>query len=81
MGAHAVIGGQVSIHVRERIRELRIAKKWSMVMLSDRIKATGGKHYDKSQLSWIETGHRRIDVDDLAAIATALGVEPIELLP
>ena len=53
--------------VRQRIRGLRVAKGWSLDDLARRC------HVSPSNLSRIETGHRRIALDQLAVIARALG--------
>jgi DNA-binding Xre family transcriptional regulator len=53
--------------VRKRIRGLRAAAGWSLDELAARC------FLSASTLSRIETGHRRISLDQLAAIARALG--------
>jgi transcriptional regulator with XRE-family HTH domain len=53
--------------VRQRIRGLRVARGWSLDDLARRC------HVSPSNLSRIETGHRRIALDQLAVIAQALG--------
>lgn len=53
--------------VRRRIRGLRVARGWS---LDDLATAT---QLSPSTLSRLETGHRRISLDQLTAIARALG--------
>jgi len=53
--------------VRKRIRGLRLAKGWSLDDLATRC------FLSPSTLSRIETGHRRIALDQLAPIARALG--------
>lgn len=53
--------------VRQRIRGLRVARGWSLDELARRC------HLSPSNLSRIETGHRRIALDQLALIARALG--------
>lgn len=63
--------------VRQRIRALRIAKGWTLDSLASRC------HLSPSTLSRIETGHRRVALDQLVPIARALGtsldvlVEPV----
>jgi transcriptional regulator with XRE-family HTH domain len=52
--------------VRRRIRGLRVARGWSLDELARRC------HLSPSNLSRIETGHRRIALDQLAPIARAL---------
>jgi transcriptional regulator with XRE-family HTH domain len=53
--------------VRQRIRGLRLARGWSLDELAAR------SYLSPSTLSRIETGHRRIALDQLAPIARALG--------
>jgi transcriptional regulator with XRE-family HTH domain len=53
--------------VRERIRGLRAARGWSLDDMAARC------HLSPSTLSRIETGHRRIALDQLAPIARVLG--------
>jgi transcriptional regulator with XRE-family HTH domain len=53
--------------VRQRIKGLRLARGWSLDALAARC------HLSPSSLSRIETGHRRIALDQLTAIARALG--------
>ncbi|OOL32398.1 XRE family transcriptional regulator [Rhodococcus rhodochrous] len=53
--------------IRRRIRGLRLARGWSLDALAVRC------HLSPSTLSRIETGHRRIALDQLVPIARALG--------
>lgn len=53
--------------VRQRIRGLRIARGWTLDALATRC------YLSASTLSRIETGHRRIALDQLVPIAQALG--------
>ncbi|MFD0521672.1 helix-turn-helix transcriptional regulator [Paractinoplanes durhamensis] len=53
--------------VRQRIRGLRVARGWSLDELAARCLLS------PSTLSRIETGHRRIALDQMTAIARALG--------
>jgi transcriptional regulator with XRE-family HTH domain len=53
--------------VRQRIRELRVSLGWSLDELAAR------SFLSPSTLSRIETGHRRIALDQLTPIARALG--------
>src|ERR1700680_3477066 len=53
--------------VRKRIRGLRVARGWPLDDLAARC------YLSPSTLSRIETGHRRIALDQLAPIARALG--------
>jgi transcriptional regulator with XRE-family HTH domain len=69
--------GELDGLVRKRIRGLRVAKGWSLDDLAARC------YLSPSTLSRLETGHRRIALDQLAPIARALGttldqlVEPV----
>ncbi|GAA1343340.1 helix-turn-helix transcriptional regulator [Catellatospora bangladeshensis] len=53
--------------IRRRIRGLRLARGWTLDALATR------SHLSPSTLSRIETGHRRIALDQLVPIARALG--------
>ena len=59
--------GELDGLVRKRIRGLRLARGWSLDELAARC------YLSPSTLSRIETGHRRIALDQLAPIARALG--------
>lgn len=54
--------------IRQRIRSLRLARNWSLDTLAAQC------YLSPSTLSRIETGHRRIAVDQLVPIARALGI-------
>ena len=58
-------GGLDSL-VRTRIRALRVAQGWSLEELA------GRAHLSPSSLSRIETGHRRLALDQLVDLARAL---------
>jgi transcriptional regulator with XRE-family HTH domain len=60
--------------VRQRIRGLRLARGWSLDDLAKRC------HVSPSNLSRIETGHRRIALDQLAVIARALDTSLDQLI-
>jgi transcriptional regulator with XRE-family HTH domain len=59
--------GEIDALVRRRVRALRIARGWSLDQLAERC------WFSASTLSRMETGHRRIGLDQLTAIARALG--------
>jgi transcriptional regulator with XRE-family HTH domain len=59
---------------RRRLRSLRLARGWSLDELAKRA------HIGPSTISRIETGHRRIALDQLVALARALGTTVDELL-
>lgn len=60
--------------VRRRIRSLRLARGWSLDALAART------HLGASTISRIETGHRRLAVDHLVALALALDTSIDELI-
>jgi transcriptional regulator with XRE-family HTH domain len=60
--------------VRQRIRGLRVARGWSLDELAGRCLISS------STLSRIETGHRRIALDQMATIARVLGTTPEHLV-
>ena len=66
--------GELDILVRKRIRGLRVARGWSLDELAARC------YLSPSTLSRIETGHRRIALDQLAPIARALGTSLDQLV-
>ncbi|MFD5225955.1 helix-turn-helix domain-containing protein [Microbacterium sp. NPDC058342] len=60
--------------VRQRIRAMRLAKGWTLDALARQC------HLSASNLSRIETGERRIALDQLVPIARALGTTLDELI-
>ena len=60
--------------IRARIRGLRLARGWSLDALATRCGLSA------STLSRIETGHRRIAIDQLSPIARALGTSIDQLV-
>ncbi|MFI0975794.1 helix-turn-helix domain-containing protein [Streptomyces sp. NPDC021093] len=66
--------GDLDNLVRKRIRGLRVAKGWSLDDLAARC------YLSPSTLSRIETGHRRIALDQLTPIARALGTSLDQLV-
>jgi transcriptional regulator with XRE-family HTH domain len=66
--------------VARRVREARKSRGWSQGELAEQLRAIG---YPKTRetLTKLESGHNRnITVDDLFALAVALGVNPVHLL-
>ncbi|WP_406183915.1 helix-turn-helix domain-containing protein [Streptomyces sp. NBC_01006] len=61
------------------IENLRIARGFAQRELADRVTALG-RPMTNTMFSRIERTRRRCDVDDLVAIAAALGVSPLVLL-
>lgn len=64
----------LEIATRRRLRSLRLARGWSLDDLARRA------HLGASTISRLETGHRRIALDQLVALARALGTTVDELL-
>ena len=71
--------GQVGRNVMNRVRQLRELQRLSHRELSARLRHFG-RPILPSGISKIESGDRRVDVDDLVALAGALGVHPNTLL-
>lgn len=71
--------GPVGETVRANVRQLRKARGLTQVQLAEKI-AENGRHIRQPKVQAIETGYRRVDVDDLAALAGAFGVAPAKLL-
>jgi transcriptional regulator with XRE-family HTH domain len=59
---------------RQRLRSLRLARGWSLDELA------GRAHISASTISRIETGHRRLALDQLVGLAQALETTVDELL-
>jgi transcriptional regulator with XRE-family HTH domain len=66
--------GELDALVRQRIRALRVARGWSLDELAAR------SYLSPSTLSRLETGHRRIALDQLAPLARALGTSLDQLV-
>jgi transcriptional regulator with XRE-family HTH domain len=79
MGTRAIELGVVGRIVAKRVRRIRKRNGLSLQDLSDRLTA-GGRPILPSGLNKIEMGTRRVDVDDLFALASALQVMPNDLL-
>jgi transcriptional regulator with XRE-family HTH domain len=71
--------GATTVRVAANIRAVRELRGLNPQELSDRVAALG-RHVNQSSLWKIESGDRRVDVDDLVALALALGVTPDLLL-
>lgn len=81
MGIRAVDKGAVSQRVAANMKKLREQHGGGMTLeVLARRMAAAGRPILKSGLSKVEQGDRRVDVDDLVAIAIALGVNPSRLL-
>lgn len=78
-GPAATQVGPMGDRVRMNVAELRKARGLTTYQLAKRL-AVAGRPIPQSGVSRIESGARRVDVDDLAALAVALGVSPNALL-
>ncbi|MGY1705523.1 helix-turn-helix domain-containing protein [Geodermatophilus sp. SYSU D00697] len=65
--------------IGQRIRDLRHARGLDLRGLSEKL-AEEGRPIKLGQLSKLELGQRRVDVDDLVALAVVLNVSPNQLL-
>lgn len=70
--------GPAGNNVRRNVRRLREQRRWSYREVEERL-ARAGRVIPALGLSAIDTGERRVDVDDLAALAAVfdLGVEEL----
>ena len=79
MGSNAIISSSISDAVRHNVAEVRQRRRMSQQGLADRM-AQLGRSVRNTAIAKIESGQRRVDVDDLVALAAALNVSPARLL-
>jgi transcriptional regulator with XRE-family HTH domain len=79
MATNEVPRGPISGHVVENVKRLREEMKLSLADLSDAM-SRAGRPMLASGLHRLEAGKRRVDADDLVALALALHVSPLTLL-
>jgi transcriptional regulator with XRE-family HTH domain len=79
MGAEHPTLGPTGETVRANIRALRAARRLSQADVAAKATAAG-RPCRRVMIAKIELGYRRVDVDDLTALAAALGVRPEQLL-
>jgi transcriptional regulator with XRE-family HTH domain len=79
MATRALELGPIGQHVADSVARIRRGKGLEQSDLAELVTGTG-RPMSASILSKIEAGRRRIDVDDLVALATALDVNPAMLL-
>jgi transcriptional regulator with XRE-family HTH domain len=72
-------GGHIADNVAINVRHLRAGLGWSLQQLSRQLVAIGHPVLPTG-LQRLETGGRRIDVDDLVALAMVLRVSPVTLM-
>lgn len=78
-GSAATQAGPTSEHVRRNLARLRKARGLTTYQLA-KLLSDAGRPIPQSGISRIESGSRRVDVDDLTSLAAALGVSPSALL-
>jgi transcriptional regulator with XRE-family HTH domain len=79
MGARAVELGTVGWAVARNVKALREARGLTQTDVSDRMRVIGRPLLPTGVLK-VEQGSRRVDVDDLVALALALDATPNDLL-
>jgi transcriptional regulator with XRE-family HTH domain len=79
MGTHAVQRDATAETVSANVKRLRTDQNLGLRGLSTKL-AEVGRPLGHSAVDQIEKGTRRVDVDDLVALAAALGVSPTTLL-
>ncbi|MFJ1788388.1 helix-turn-helix domain-containing protein [Streptomyces anulatus] len=71
--------GPISENLKVNLPRLRKARGVSTTALSEALKQLG-QHIPPTGITRIEKGQRRVDADDLVALALALNVSPLTLL-
>lgn len=71
--------GPLASQVAQSVRQVREQKRLRYTEIADRI-AEIGRPIPELGLSRVEKGERRVDLDDLVALARALGVPPVWLI-
>jgi transcriptional regulator with XRE-family HTH domain len=71
--------GPAGNNVRRNVRRLREQRRWSYREVEERL-ARVGRAIPVLAQSAIDAGERRVDVDDLVALAAVFGLTPRELL-
>jgi transcriptional regulator with XRE-family HTH domain len=80
MAARAIEIGEAGGHVAAAVAAHRQRRGLDQAGLAERVTAAG-RPMSASVLGKVEAGARRVDVDDLVALAAALDVDPVQLLP
>ncbi|MFF5977164.1 helix-turn-helix domain-containing protein [Streptomyces sp. NPDC012769] len=80
MAARPLEIGPAGVHLGQAVTRLREARGWDQETLGARL-AAEGRPMSQPILSRVEAATRRVDTDDLVALAAALGVSPAALLP
>jgi transcriptional regulator with XRE-family HTH domain len=80
MAARTIEIGEAGGHLAATVAALRQRLGWDQAHLAEQVTAEG-RPMSTSVLGKVEAGARRVDVDDMVALAAALGVAPARLLP
>jgi len=80
MAARAIQIGEAGTHFAAAVAEHRQRQGWDQAHLAARV-TEAGRPMSASVLGKVEAGSRRVDIDDLVAIAAALDALPEQLLP
>jgi transcriptional regulator with XRE-family HTH domain len=80
MAAKPLELGPAGAHVGHAVARAREARGWDQQELTKRLTAAG-RSMSQPIVSRIEAGGRRVDVDDLVALAVVLDVSVLALLP
>ena len=80
MAARAIQIGEAGGCVAAAVAAHRQRLGWDQARLAERV-TEAGRPMSSSVLGKVEAGTRRVDVDDLVALASALDVPPARLLP
>jgi transcriptional regulator with XRE-family HTH domain len=79
MAGRAIEIGDVGTQLATTVAELRKRRGWDQKRLAELV-TEAGRQMSASMVGKIEGGGRRVDVDDLVALAFALEVSPARLL-
>jgi transcriptional regulator with XRE-family HTH domain len=74
-----IVPGPVARQVVANVIQLRTRRGWTKEALSERLTAVG-RPIRATGLARLEAGKRRVDTDDLVALALAFEVSPVRLL-
>jgi transcriptional regulator with XRE-family HTH domain len=80
MAARSIEIGEAGGCVAAAVAALRQRRGWEQRQLAERVTAAG-RPMSASVLGKVEAAARRVDIDDLVALAAALEVPPSRLLP
>jgi transcriptional regulator with XRE-family HTH domain len=79
MPTQSIAPGPTSVRVAEAVKALRLARGMTQTDLA-RAMTHAGRKAIKTSINKIESSERRVDADDLMALAVALDVSPLRLL-